>query len=358
MRLKHVPLTLFILITMLISGCGEKESATTKPLVRPVKTMVLGGEAATVRRQFPGKVRASNRVDLSFQVSGQIIELPIKEGQKMNKGDLIGRLNEKDYRSNLRAAEANFSKSKANLERANELIIKNFISKLDYDRIKAQYGVNQSELQKARKALNDTSLVAPFGGVIAKQLVQNFQDIRAKQAIVSFQDPSSLEIVVDVPERLVAKGKDEGVTTLFAKFDAVPNQQYELQIKEFATEADEKTQTFEYVLGLAQPDDANILPGMTATVHAEKQLAAESTQSSGIVIPYAAVFSDDAGVSHVWVVDQNNTVHKRKVVTGELTGTGDIRISSGLQPGEMIAVTAVNTLREGMEIRPVEKVTF
>ena len=359
MRLKHVPLTLFILITMLISGCGEKESATTKPLVRPVKTILLGGDAGTTRRQFPGKVRASNRVDLSFQVSGQIIELPIKEGQKMNKGDLIGRLNDKDFRSNVKADEANFSKSKANLVRANELIKKDFISKLDYERIKAQYGVNQSKLQKSRKALSDTTLVAPFSGVIAKQLVQNFQDISAKQAIVSFQDPSSLEIVVDVPERLVAGKKDEGVVKLFAKFDAVPDQQFELQIKEFAIEADEKTQTFEYVLAMPQPEGANILPGMTATVHVEKQLAAESSQSSGIVIPYAAVFSDDAGVSHVWVVDQNNnTVRKQKVVTSELTGSKDIRISDGLNPGDMIAVTAVNTLREGMEIRPVEKVTF
>ena len=201
MRLKPIPLGFLLFVSLLIGGCGEKEQATTKPLVRPVKTIILGGDDASIRRQFPGKVRASDRVDLSFQVAGQIIELPIKEGQKMDKGDLIGRLNDKDFRSNVNAAEARFTKSKSNLVRANELIKGNFISKLDYDRIKAQYGVNQSELQKARKALKDTTLIAPFTGVIAKQLVQNFQDIRAKQVIVSFQDPSNLEIVVNVPER-------------------------------------------------------------------------------------------------------------------------------------------------------------
>ncbi len=350
----------FALMTALATqGCDKQEDAPSKPLVRPVKVMILKGGESIARRQFPGKVRASDRVDLSFQVPGQIVELPIKEGQKMNKGDLIGRLNDKDYRSTVSASQANFTKSKANLERANELIKKNYISELDYDRIKAQYGVNKSELQKARKALKDTKLIAPFSGVIAKQYVQNFQDIQAKEAVVSFQDPSSLEIVVNVPERLVAGSKGKGVLEIYAMFEAAPDNKYELQIKEFSTEADEKTQTFEYVLGMPQPDSANILPGMTATVFVERQLSDEDSQQRGIIIPYVAVFSDDNGEAHVWVVDQSsNKVKKRKVITGELTGSGDIRISSGLQPGEIIAITAVNTLREGVEVRPIEKVAF
>jgi RND family efflux transporter MFP subunit len=349
-----------LLITALfITGCGEKEQVEKEPLVRPVKTFTIGGEAGTQRRQFPGKVRASNRVDLSFQVSGQIVELPIKEGQEVEQGDLICKLNDKDFRSNVKAAEASFTKSKANLDRANELIKKDFISRRDYDQIVAQHDIDKSELQKARKALKDTTLIAPFSGVIAKQLVQNFQDIRAKQAVVSFQDPSNLEIVVNIPERLVAARKSDGVTNIYARFDAVPEQQFALQIKEYATQADEKTQTFEYVLSMPQPEGINILPGMTATVHAEKKLADVETQQFGIVIPYAAVFADDSGNSHVWLVDQKtNKVSKRKITTSVLTGTSDVRVTTGLQAGDMIAVTAVNTLREGMEIRPVDKVSF
>jgi multidrug efflux pump subunit AcrA (membrane-fusion protein) len=70
------------------------------------------------------------------------------------------------------------------------------------------------------------------------------------------------------------------------------------------------------------------------------------------VIPVIAVFADEVGVSHVWVVDKDTMkVQKRKVKTGELTGTDSIQILEGLQSGEKIATTGVAQLREGMQVR-------
>ena len=76
-------------------------------------------------------------------------------------------------------------------------------------------------------------------------------------------------------------------------------------------------------------------------------------------LPAVAVFADEAGKSQVWVVDpKDNTVHRRAVETGDLTGTDGIRVESGLKTGETVAVSAVSRLREGMEVRPVDKVEF
>ena len=73
----------------------------------------------------------------------------------------------------------------------------------------------------------------------------------------------------------------------------------------------------------------------------------------------AAVFADEAGKSQVWVVHpETNTVQRRAVETGDLIGKDSVRVESGLKAGEMVAVTAVSRLREGMEVRPVEKVEF
>jgi multidrug efflux pump subunit AcrA (membrane-fusion protein) len=80
---------------------------------------------------------------------------------------------------------------------------------------------------------------------------------------------------------------------------------------------------------------------------------------SRFLVPAIAVFADQAGTSQVWVVDpKDNTVQKRAVETGDLMGSDSIRIESGLEAGEIVAVSAVSRLREGMEVRPITEVTF
>jgi multidrug efflux pump subunit AcrA (membrane-fusion protein) len=94
---------------------------------------------------------------------------------------------------------------------------------------------------------------------------------------------------------------------------------------------------------------------MTATV------SGRGTESSAqdedrFVIPAIAVVGDEAGVSKVFVVDRGKmTVHGRKVTTGALTGTDSIKIIEGLQPGDTIAITGVNLLREGMKVRDLSE---
>jgi multidrug efflux pump subunit AcrA (membrane-fusion protein) len=95
---------------------------------------------------------------------------------------------------------------------------------------------------------------------------------------------------------------------------------------------------------------------MTANVR-----ASEPTESEGdlFLIPAIAVFADEAGDSHVWVVDpETMAVQRRKVKTGDLSGTDSIRIVDGLKSGDMIAISGVSRLREGMKIRPVERIEF
>jgi multidrug efflux pump subunit AcrA (membrane-fusion protein) len=98
---------------------------------------------------------------------------------------------------------------------------------------------------------------------------------------------------------------------------------------------------------------------MTAMVWSELKGAGQEARADSFVVPAAALLADATGKTHVWVVDtQSNTVTMRAVETGDLGGTASIRVTSGLKAGEMIAVSAVNRLREGMAIRPVDKVEF
>ncbi len=213
----------------------------------------------------------------------------------------------------------------------------------------------QAAVDAAKDQLSYTYLRAPFSGVIAKRYVDNFQEVQAKEPIVSLQDVSEIEILVDVPEMTMTRVK-RGDLDVVAEFAAAPGNDYPLTLKEFSTEADPRTQTYRVVLTMPSPEDLRVLPGMTASVHRAGIVEAEGDM---YVVPAIAVFADEAGKSNVWVVDSESmTVHRREVSIGELTGTENIEIVEGLESEEMIAISGVSRLREGMKIRPVDKIEF
>jgi len=349
------------LLCLLLSGCGKEEAPPPPETARPVKIIVLADSGGSAVRQYPGRVRAASRANLSFEVAGKLIELPVKEGQVIEKGELVARLDDRDLSSDRKSAKAESDNAAANFARGAKLVKDGFISKTDFDKLSSQRDVTAAALTRAEKAVEDTRLLAPFSGRVASRLVENFQDVQAKQPIIRLQDIEQLEIVVDIPENRAIRmrdGKDEDVK-IHAVFEASPGREFPLSVKEFSTEANPETQTFEAVLAMSQPEGLTLLPGMTAMVWAESAEVGLASSSGSFVIPALALFADEAGKPHVWVVDaQDNTVQKRAVETGDLSGADGIRVISGLKTGEMLAVSAVSRLREGMAIVPVDKVEF
>ena len=307
-----------------LPACKKKEEAP-REVVRPVKLMTVAAGGGEVRRTFPGKVRATKRVDLAFQVSGR--------------------------------AKAKALEAEQQYQRYRDLYIKKQVSKADFDKYKSQFDVAKAQQKEAEDALADTYLRAPFSGVIARRYVENFQDVKAKEPIVSLQDISQLELLVNIPEHLMAELRKGGEHDVIAEFATAPGREFPLKIKEYATEADPQTQTYQMVLEMPAPEGVNILPGMTANVTGRPPKDVEGAVEGGAMrIPAVAVFSDETGKSLVWVLNEEAmTVHARNISTGELIGADSMQILNGLEPGERIAVAGVKMLREGMKVRPLDE---
>ena len=357
--LRHIIGLGVILVTATFTaGCDEPPPFDPEStMVRPVKAVTIPDAGAGLVRSFPGRVRAAERVDLSFAVSGKLVELPVVQGQELNAGDLVARLDPRDFESTVQAAQARYNETKANYERGKELVEEGHISRMDFDRLKSNFEIAGAELEKARKALADTRLVAAFSGVIARRMVENFQEVRANEAIVSLQDVTSIEIVVNAPERIIAQSRGDGRATITATFEAIPGRAFPLSVKEFSTEADPDTQTYEIIFSMPNPEDANILPGMTAMVRAARP-AEEADKRQAITLPASAVFADEQGASQVWVIAADGTVSRRAVQTGSFSGQDQIEIVSGLAAGDTVAVAGVTRLREGQQVRPVAAIEY
>ena len=357
------------LLALLLCSCGKKEEEKAEAVVRPIKLMTVGSNLTGQTRSLPGTVRATERVDLAFQVSGPLIELPVREGQRVKRGDLVARIDPQDFETSLRNAKGTVARAKAaldyavaeyqrfrNVKATDAGAVSDSMVHLKFtSQAVAQAGLQSAEagLAAAQDQLNYTRLHAPFTGLIARRFVDNYQEVAVKQPILSLQNMTDIEVLVDVPESMMAPIRATK-PRMYADFAADPSRHFELKIKEAALQADSLTQTFRVVLVMPAPDGIRILPGMTATVSVE--FASVPEDKSSIIVPAIAVWADNAGHSMVWVVNTKTmAVHRRAVTTGDLTGTASIKVTEGLNPDEVIAISGVSKLQEGQVIRKLDQ---
>ena len=338
--------TLLLAAVVILPGCSHKEEAPPPEVVRPAKIMTVTPTPDTTTLQYPGKVRALDRVELSFEVSGRVVDLPIREGQHIRKGDVIARLDPSDFQSRLDAAQARVNQAKAELDRYSNLLAEKVVAKSTYDVKKRNYEVALSDMEIARKALNDATLRAAFSGIIGKKFIDNYQVVQAKQPIVSLQRTSAVEVVVNAPENIMRRRTKDAVLTIKAEFANYPGELMPLTIKEYATEADPQTQTYQVVLRMPTPKDKTILDGMTATVY----FTMKKPGGGRIVVPVGAVFYDENNQGYVWIVGQDMRVKKQAVSVGHL-GNGEIEITAGLFGGERIVTAGTQKIHEGTKVR-------
>ena len=280
----------------------------------------------------------------------------------------------------VRSADATLVNARTEYGRATQLLRSRTISRVEFDRAETTFRVAQENLEAARQTLEqsavgreedilareaevsglegrvveaslqlaDSTLRAPYDGVIAQRFVEPGQNVRAKQPVVKFQDIAEIDIAVDIPESVMAEIRLADITELVAEFRAAPGLRFPVTIREVAQRADPVTQTFNARVAMKVPGSVNLLPGMTATVAMTYQRAA--ILGRAIRVPISAVIQDSSGEQVAWVLSPDQTIARRVVKVGDASGN-QIEVVQGLEPGDRIAIAGVAFLREGMKVR-------
>jgi RND family efflux transporter MFP subunit len=319
--------------------------------------MELGGAAGGATLEYPGVVEAALHSTMAFEVPGRMIEFPVNEGDLLKKGDVIARLDPRDYEAALEKSMAIRKAAKAEFERRAELFRQGVDSKAVLEKAERNYDVTKASVVLDTKALEDAVLRAPFDGVVAQKLVKDFRNVQAKESILIFEDNSSLKVEIALPEGDYVRARpgltmEERTARVQPEVvvSSLPGRSFPARIVEMATAADPVTRTFKVTLAFDRPTDANIETGMTAkaVIHLPDELTGAGT---GVQVPAHAVRGDEAGDAYVWVVDPSSMeVRRRGVEVGEVVGT-QIQILSGLEGSDLIAISGVAQLREGVRVR-------
>lgn len=360
---------------------GRVEAAKQVELTFQVPGLLVDLRAREGQKVAQGDLIAQLRPD-EFQARLDALQGQLSRARADLQALQAGARPEEQLRleAQLRSADATLANARVDLDRATQLLRSQTISRLEFDRADTAFRVALENREAARQSLDqsltgreedilakqsevaglearvveagiqlaDTTLRAPYEGVIARRFVEQGQSIRAKQPVVKFQDVEEIDIAVDVPESFMASSlRTADITGLTAEFSAAPGRSFPVQVREIAQRADPVTQTFNVRVAMKAPPDLNLLPGMTATVRMNYRRAA--VLGPNISVPVAAVAQNSQGSSIVWIVNPDLTVTARPVRTGEMSGSL-LEIVEGLQPGDRIAAAGASHLREGMKV--------
>lgn len=357
----------FISCLGLLAACSDSSvSDSGADKIRPANIMTVSDPKDLLIRTFPGIVEAATLANLGFRVSGILVDLPASSlvGKNVNKGQLLAKLDSRDFIIDLQHAQAKYQLAKSKYERGKSLLESKFISKLDYEELLSAFQIAQSQLDRAKAELSDTKLLAPFDASIAAVGVKNHQSITVNETIIVLQNDDYFDVSFQVPEAIIAsipsslietyrQGTEE-ILDISVSFESNPGIQYPAYIKESQLFSDQATASFRIVVTFEKPSDIHLLPGMTAQVKVNLHQVNNAVLNP--IVPLTAVFSA-AGypvkdeIKQVWKVDaETMKVSLHQVEIGRISSQG-VEIIKGVSAGDKVVTAGVNFLVEGLEVK-------
>lgn len=345
---------LVLAIATLLIGCEPPAPPEPVPQdVRPARIHVVTESTAGRTFRFAGEVQASTSIDAAFEVGGALATLGVLEGETIQAGTLIAALDPTDFLLAVREAEAQLKLVRQDFVRKRDILGRGGIARSAVDDAAAELELARVHLAQAQKRLRDARLTAPFDAQVARRFVDNHTKVQAGQAIVRLSALSELVIAAAVPEALLATLSADAIDSIEARFAFAPNRSFPLSYRENRGEADAMAQTFEIALTMAQPDDLNILPGMSAEV--ALTINGQGTQAATL-IPTAALVTHSDGRFFVWLVDENGgAVQQRFVRVGTPTMNG-VPVLDGLTSGDAVVSSGAAYLQPGMRVRRLDRI--
>ncbi len=318
--------TFFLLFLLVLEGCQQTEQQSTKS-IKTIQVEKVKTENVPHQQEFSFISAPFRTSELSFRVSGPINCLDVYAGNYYKQGEVIASIDNRDF------------------------LIQQEKKQALYEQAKANYISAKTAVQTASNELNDTRLLAPFDGYIGKVFIEQYQDIKASQPILTFEEIDRLKIEAYVTQEIAIQAKQLQEAELV--FDQLPDQKYKATILDISKNTTSNHLSYLLTAQLSNPDN-QLLAGMSGRLILHPVNPPNSQEKMSI--PLTALCHRPQDGDYVWVVDSlNQQTKKRKITTGEWLANGRITVTTGLQPGENVAISGLRFLSEGTPVQIVEK---
>ncbi len=363
-RLSHF-LLLSLALILFSSNCGKAKNEKPKDAQKQAAEQVISintakAEGRSIKRvvETAGTLMPWDEVAVSSETSGTVEAILADMGDRVNKGNILLKFDQREARLNYEIAQKTLDRNKAllqdarnNLKRSKELFEKGIISASERDNIQTQHDIadaqmaqSDSALALTKKKLEDTVITAPITGEIKKRSASKGETIKDKTPLFTLVNTDQLKFYGTIPEKYspqIRVGQ-----TINIQVDAYGDKAFSGRIERVSPAIDLDTRTLSIEAKIPNPKSL-LKAGFFA-----KGIIATIIENNVPFVPESAVYSS-VGITKLFVIEGD--IAKEKNIRPGLKENNLVEVSNGVKPGDVVAVSSLDRLYDGVKVKTAEK---
>ncbi len=320
----------------------DKDGKPIEIVKVPVEVAKASRSAVTAAFQGTANLVPEAEADVVTKTSGVVLQIMVEEGDRVQAGQVLARLDSDRQRLALKQSEANLRKLENDFKRQEELIGRKLISQDVFDRSRYDLDTQRASYEIAKLELSYAEIRAPIGGVVSKRMVKVGNLIQLNQPLFKIDDFDPLEAMINVPEREMRLIQANQPVQMLV--DALPGAVFTGSVARVSPVVDASTGTFR-VVAQFKDDSGQLRSGMFGRVRVVYDQRADA-----LVVPRSALVGDDKDAS-VFVVEAD-VAKRRKVKLGYADG-GQVEVVDGIAEGEQVVTLGQAVLRDGAKVQVI-----
>ncbi|NMY38242.1 MULTISPECIES: efflux RND transporter periplasmic adaptor subunit [Pseudomonas] len=347
--------TLWALIALVLAGVAWavwrwQQPAAAGYVAAPVKVAVapVSRQPFTRYLEAIGELEAVEQVSVPAEIGGRIVDLPIESGQRVERGQVLVRLNDAPERGQQVRLQGQVDNTRVRLDRLKQLIHSNAVSREALDDAQAEYTTARGALQELMAQIEQRTIRAPFAGTLGIRKVHVGQYVNPGDTLINLIGNKGLFVNFSVPEQALAHFKTG--SPLQIELDALPGQAVTAVVSSVDPFLD-RTRTLSVQARLQAPP-ASALPRMFARVRLPQAMPENTLSLPETAVTYSAYGEDVYVVQPAHDEKSAPTVRRVSVKTGERRD-GWVVIEKGLSADDQVVTSGQIKLSDGVSIEPV-----
>ncbi len=332
------------------SGCGDDASQEAEANTPPTqeRTVAVAAVEMTPRNlsrtiQVSGSIEPIRQIRLASRMSGVAVGVLHEEGDRVEEGQVLARLDVAEQSAELDRARATLEEAERTYQRSQELRELELLSESEYESARAAMRTAESEVRLWETRTEFGTVKAPSGGVITSKFVEAGDAVSDGEVLFHLADISTLVVQVGVSD--VDATQLSAGDPVKARVDALPDREWDAQIRRVFPSADPDSRLVTVEIAFTDPDRAALRPGFLS------RLRLHVDQRQGVMaVPNEALMASTPEEPFVFVINDEDRLERRTVVSA-VSRQDWTEILEGLEEGEQVVGSNPAVLSEGTRVQ-------
>ena len=327
--------------TLSACGVGEAKVSGIADQAAPLPVEIAWPESADIFATYEATttIMSDSDAPVLARVAGEVVEIAVEEGDYVEKGELLARLDGDRLRLEVQKAKADLEQATKEYERLTSLHERGLVSAASFDGLKFDLDAQRASYKLKQLNLSYTKIRAPISGVVSSRLINVGQHIDVNEATFHITDTSKLVAYLRIPQTELAKFAPGHTAEI--RVDSMPDRQFAATIARLSPTIDTRNGTFR-ATAYVDNENGDLAPGMFGRFS-----IAYERHPDALVIPVRALMEEDSQFV-VYVVEDGAAL--RRVVEIGIRSGDKVEIKSGLNSNEPVVVAGQAGLRDGSKV--------